>query len=77
MAKSLRRASQQSGESMSALSDYGINSILYQRGLYPPETFSRTQKYGLTLLVSTNEALKTYLNNVVTQVKGQLINNST
>ncbi|TKC51134.1 hypothetical protein EI555_008559, partial [Monodon monoceros] len=29
---------------------FGINSILYQRGLYPSETFTRVQKYGLTLL---------------------------
>ena len=26
---------------------YSINSILYQRGIYPPESFSRVSKYGL------------------------------
>ena len=50
---------------------YGINSILYQRGIYPPETFTRVQKYGLTLLVTTDEALKAYLGEVLGQVKGQ------
>ncbi|XP_010154206.1 PREDICTED: mitotic spindle assembly checkpoint protein MAD2A, partial [Eurypyga helias] len=48
---------------------YGINSILYQRGIYPPETFTRVQKYGLTLLVTTDSELKNYLNNVVEQMK--------
>jgi hypothetical protein len=26
---------------------YAVNSILYQRGIYPPESFERKQKYGL------------------------------
>ena len=51
-------------------SDYGINSILYQRGIYPPETFTRVQKYGLTLLISTDEELKKYLSQVISQIKG-------
>ncbi|ELU06537.1 hypothetical protein CAPTEDRAFT_166738 [Capitella teleta] len=53
---------------------YGINSILYQRGIYPPETFTRVQKYGLTLLVSTDPELKKYLNTVLAQVKDWLQN---
>lgn len=52
------------------LSDYGINSILYQRGIYPPESFTRVQKYGLTLLVTSDEKLKDYLNPVIAQIKG-------
>jgi len=48
---------------------YGINSILYQRGIYPPETFTREQQYGLTLLVSTDDVLKKYLTNVLSDVK--------
>ncbi|CAN2388874.1 HORMA domain [Pristimantis euphronides] len=51
---------------------FGINSILYQRGIYPAETFSRAQKYGLTLLVSTDNDLKNYLNTVVEQLKDWL-----
>jgi len=50
---------------------YGINSILYQRGLYGPETFTREQQYGLTLLVTTDDELKKYLNNVLSDVKGK------
>lgn len=50
---------------------YGINSILYQRGIYPPESFTRVQKYGLTLLVTSDEKLKDYLNPVIAQIKGK------
>jgi len=51
---------------------YGINSILYQRGIYPPETFTRIQKYGLTILVTTDDELKKYLANILADVKGGL-----
>ena len=53
-------------------SAFVINSILYQRGLYPSETFTRVQKYGLTLLVTTDPELIKYLNNV-DQLKGILL----
>ncbi|XP_063443612.1 mitotic spindle assembly checkpoint protein MAD2A-like [Mytilus trossulus] len=58
-----------STEIVSEFFSFGINSILYQRGIYPPETFTRQQKYGLTLLVTTDDALKNYLNEVISQVK--------
>ncbi|KAM4709641.1 mitotic spindle assembly checkpoint protein MAD2A [Discoglossus pictus] len=61
-----------SAEIVAEFFSYGINSILYQRGIYPPETFTRAQKYGLTLLVTTDPELKTYLCNVVEQLKGWL-----
>ncbi|XP_073497229.1 mitotic spindle assembly checkpoint protein MAD2A [Phyllobates terribilis] len=51
---------------------FGINSILYQRGIYPAETFARAQKYGLTLLISTDPDLKNYLTTVVEQLKDWL-----
>ncbi|XP_078267443.1 mitotic spindle assembly checkpoint protein MAD2A [Rhinoraja longicauda] len=53
---------------------YGINSILYQRGIYPPESFTRVQKYGLTMLVTTDPVLNNYLKNVVGQLKDWLCN---
>ncbi|NXX23884.1 MD2L1 protein, partial [Podargus strigoides] len=58
-----------SAEIVSEFFFYGINSILYQRGIYPPETFTRVQKYGLTFLVTTDLELRNYLNNVVEQMK--------
>ena len=57
------------------IADYGINSILYQRGIYPPETFTHEQQYGLTLLVTTNDELVKYLNTVIGQVKSKIYDN--
>jgi len=51
---------------------YGINSILYQRGVYPPEDFARVEKYGLAILVTKDEGLKNYWNNVLKQLKDWL-----
>ena len=47
---------------------YAVNSILYQRGIYPPETFERKQKYGVGILVTTDDGLKTYLVSVLQQI---------
>lgn len=52
---------------------YGLNSILYQRGLYPPETFKRLSKYGLTMLVTTDPAVQEYLNSVLSQMRTWLL----
>lgn len=49
--------------------NYGINSILYQRGLYPSDTFIQREKYGLPLLVTTNPELKKYLDIVLSQMR--------
>eukprot|EP00040_Diaphanoeca_grandis_P042193 m.264374 g.264374 ORF g.264374 m.264374 type:complete len:207 (-) comp55831_c0_seq1:37-657(-) len=47
---------------------YGINTILYQREIYPAEQFERKKKYGLTLLVTSDAELKSYLNGVLGQL---------
>lgn len=33
-------------------------SILYQRGIYPPEEFKRVAKYGLSMMVTSDEGLQ-------------------
>jgi len=43
-------------------------SILYQRGVYPPEDFKQVKKYGLTLFTSADEALERYIQNLMKQV---------
>ncbi|XP_059844494.1 mitotic spindle assembly checkpoint protein MAD2A [Hypanus sabinus] len=63
-----------SAEIVAEFFNYGINSILYQRGIYPPESFTRVQKYGLTMLVTTDPVLNNYLKNVVGQLKDWLCN---
>lgn len=52
--------------------EYSINNILYQREIYPPETFRRVAKYGLAMFVTTDEGLGGYLSQVLTQLHGTL-----
>lgn len=51
-----------------------INSILYQRGIYQPETFKRESKYGLTVLTTTDDGLLKYLAQIMAQVESWLSN---
>jgi len=48
--------------------EYSINSILYQRGIYPPETFKRVAKYGLGMMVTSDDGLSAYLSQVLSQL---------
>ena len=47
---------------------YSINSILYQRGIYDPDKFVGVSKYGLKLLVTSDDGLSKYLENVLSQL---------
>lgn len=49
--------------------NYGINSILYQRGIYPSDTFVQREKYGLPLLITTNPELRRYLDIILSQMR--------
>jgi hypothetical protein len=53
--------------------NYSVNNILYQRGVYPPETFKRVSQYGLSMMVSTDDALVSYLSNILKQLEGTFI----
>ena len=48
-------------------------SILYQRGIYPPESFSRSEKYGLAMMVSNDNGLNQYLGQVLNQLQSWLL----
>jgi len=50
-----------------------INSILYQRGIYNPETFKKELKYGLTVLTTTDEGLIKYLQQIMEQMRSWLV----
>ncbi|XP_059469913.1 mitotic spindle assembly checkpoint protein MAD2A [Neocloeon triangulifer] len=58
-----------SAEIISEFLDYGVNSILFQRGIYSSETFNAEQKYGLTILKSADDKVKDFLQNVLEQTK--------
>ncbi|KAK6044122.1 hypothetical protein COOONC_18372 [Cooperia oncophora] len=64
------------GNSASSNRDYGINSILYQRGLYPGDTFKREKKYGLTLLVTNDSKLQQFLEPLLKQIECSLVNDA-
>ncbi|KAG5892133.1 hypothetical protein JTB14_032355 [Gonioctena quinquepunctata] len=53
--------------------NYGINSILFQRGLYPPENFKAEENYGLTILMSTDNKIKDFLATTLGQLKDWLV----
>ncbi|MFS8013450.1 putative mitotic spindle checkpoint protein Mad2 [Helianthus anomalus] len=42
--------------------------ILYNRGVYPEESFGKVKKYGLPLLLSQDEGVKTFIANLNTQL---------
>ena len=44
--------------------DYCVNSILYQRAIYPPESFKRVSKYGLAMMMANEEGLVAYIQNI-------------
>jgi mitotic spindle assembly checkpoint protein MAD2 len=52
---------------------YGINNILYQRGIYPPETFEPAEHFGLCILMSTDPQIVNFFNVVLSQIQEWLI----
>jgi mitotic spindle assembly checkpoint protein MAD2 len=48
---------------------YAVQSILWQRGVYPEESFERKHEYDTVLQVTTEPKLKEYLANVLAQVE--------
>jgi mitotic spindle assembly checkpoint protein MAD2 len=53
--------------------NYSVNNILYQRGIYPPESFKRISQYGLAMMVTTDESLLSYMNNILRQLEGNVV----
>jgi mitotic spindle assembly checkpoint protein MAD2 len=58
-----------SAQMISEFMDFGINSILYQRDVYPPNEFTPEKKYGLTVLMAQDEELRKYLDTVLGQMR--------
>ncbi|WPH01752.1 putative mitotic spindle checkpoint component mad2 protein [Acrodontium crateriforme] len=48
--------------------EYGVNTILFQRGVYPAEDFSAVKKYGLTMMVSIDDQVKAYIKKIMSQL---------
>ncbi|KAK9459396.1 DNA-binding protein [Lipomyces oligophaga] len=48
--------------------EYSINSILFQRGIYPPEDFQVVKKYGLNMLITIDDEVKAYIRRIMLQL---------
>ncbi|CDU25420.1 probable MAD2-spindle-assembly checkpoint protein [Sporisorium scitamineum] len=49
--------------------NYSVQSILYQRSIYPSDDFKTIKKYGLQMLVTTDDGLIEYLETAMAQLK--------
>uniref|UniRef100_A0A6N2MNB4 Mitotic spindle checkpoint protein MAD2 n=1 Tax=Salix viminalis TaxID=40686 RepID=A0A6N2MNB4_SALVM len=47
---------------------YAANSILYNRGIYPEESFAKVKKYGLPMLLTNDEGVKSFISNLNAQL---------
>ncbi|TQV92280.1 hypothetical protein V2A60_006970 [Cordyceps javanica] len=47
---------------------YSIHTILFQRGVYPAEDFTAVKKYGLNMLVSSDDQVKAYIKKIMSQL---------
>lgn len=53
--------------------EYSINTILFQRGVYPAEDFTPVKKYGLNMLVSSDDQVKAYIKKIMGQLSKWMI----
>ncbi|KAF2883995.1 hypothetical protein ILUMI_22169 [Ignelater luminosus] len=53
--------------------DFGINSILFQRGIYPPEDFKTVENYGLPIYMSQDKKIKEFISTTFCQLKDWLV----
>ncbi|KAH6917491.1 mitotic spindle checkpoint protein MAD2 [Coprinopsis sp. MPI-PUGE-AT-0042] len=52
---------------------YAVNTILFQREVYPSDDFHMVKKYGQTVLVTQDLALENYLERILKQVQKWLL----
>ncbi|KAF9076206.1 spindle assembly checkpoint protein [Rhodocollybia butyracea] len=55
---------------------YAVNTILFQREVYPSDDFHMVKKYGQTVLVTQDIALENYLEKILNQVQKWLLTGS-
>jgi hypothetical protein len=55
-----------------SVAEYAVNSILYQRGVYAPETFERKDEYGIALFVTKDKEILTYFDNILPNLEGNI-----
>lgn len=48
-------------------------SILYNRGVYPEESFVKVKKYGLPMLLTEDQGVKSFIANLTAQLSGNYV----
>ncbi|ETN66541.1 mitotic spindle assembly checkpoint protein mad2 [Anopheles darlingi] len=48
---------------------YAINSIIFQRGIYPAKEFEKYNRYGVLLYISKNEGVKRFLDAILPNIQ--------
>ncbi|KAF2234338.1 putative mitotic spindle checkpoint protein [Viridothelium virens] len=62
-----------SSKTVAEFFEYSINTILFQRGVYPAEDFTAVKKYGLNMLVSSEDQVKAYIKKIMSQLNKWMI----
>ena len=57
-----------SAKTVAEFFEYSVNTILFQRGVYPAEDFTPVKKYGLAMLVSSDDQVKSYIKKIMSQL---------
>jgi len=52
---------------------YAINSVLYQRAIYPEDMFEAKKQYNLQIMVTKDKELQSYMNHILGQVQQWLL----
>ncbi|KAK9477316.1 DNA-binding protein [Lipomyces japonicus] len=55
--------------------EYSVNSLLFQRGIYPAEDFQVVKKYGLNMLITVDEEVRTYIRRIMSQLNKWIVGN--
>ncbi|KAN0071792.1 DNA-binding HORMA [Elaphomyces granulatus] len=62
-----------SGKLVAEFFEFSINSILFQRGVYPAEDFIAVKKYGLNMLVTSDDQVKAYIKKIMSQLNKWMV----
>ena len=57
-----------SAELITEFFSYGVNSLLFHRGIYSPDSFSSMVKYGLAMTICTDPGVERYMKSVLSQM---------
>lgn len=62
-----------SSKTVAEFFEYSINTILYQRGIYPADDFQQVKKYGINVLVTVDSEVKAYIRKIMGQLHKWLV----